>query len=341
MNLLKKAALFTTLLGVTVALGACSSAGATGKSGQSGKLTVVFLPGDSVKEEGAARAALSKEVAKATGKKVQVQTTTDYNVAIQAISSGKAQIALMGPDSYIQAHQQSKNVQPIVTYTGKSGTLKDAYYHSYIMVPKDKASQYKVNGKYSLKNIKGKKMSFVSNTSTSGYAIPAGAIAKRFNIKNKDDLAQSGKFFSKVLFGGSHQGSAVNLLKGDADVAAFDDMDLTQYGKFLNDSNKAGAIFQINKNAPAPFNQVRGKESLAIAAYKVQNEPIAVNNKYVSKKEIKEIVKDLTSKRVTNDRTFFAPANAKKRGLLPKDGNTQFKAVSDSWYQPTHQILGE
>lgn len=149
MNLLKKAALFTTLLGITVSLGACSSAGATGKSGQSGKLTVVFLPGDSVKEEGAARAALSKEVAKATGKKVQVQTTTDYNVAIQAISSGKAQIALMGPDSYIQAHQQSKNVQPIVTYTGKSGTLKDAYYHSYIMVPKDKASQYKVNGKYS------------------------------------------------------------------------------------------------------------------------------------------------------------------------------------------------
>ncbi|WP_252904448.1 PhnD/SsuA/transferrin family substrate-binding protein [Secundilactobacillus silagei] len=172
----------------------------------------------------------------------------------------------MGPDSYIQAHKQNASVEPILTYSGKSGTLKDAQYHSYIMVPKDKVNQYKVNGKFSLEKIKGQKMSFVSNTSTSGFAIPAGAIQTSFKLKNKDDLQQSNKFFSKVLFGGSHQGSAVNLLKGDADVAAFDDMDLVSYGKFTNDSTKAGADFKINANAPAPFNHVRGKESIALAA---------------------------------------------------------------------------
>ena len=336
----KKALAAAGLIGMSVTLAACSSPLANGGK-KSGTLNVVFLPSDSAKEEGAARKALTEEIHKATGKKVNVVTTTDYNVAIQSLSSGKAQIGLMGPDVYVQARKQSKNVQPLVTYSGKSGTLKDAYYHSYIMVPKDKAGEYKVNGKYSLKNIKGKKMSFVSNTSTSGFAIPAGAIKNAFDLKSTDDLAQSGKFFSKALYGQSHQGSAVNLLKGDADVAAFDDMDLTQYGKFLNNSDKAGAIFKINSNAPAPFNSVRGKESLAIAAYKVQDEPLAVNKSKVSKKDIDKIVKALTSKSVTNNKLFFAPANSKTRGLFTKDGDTKFIAITDDWYKPTHQVLGE
>ncbi|WP_416186353.1 MAG: Phosphate-import protein PhnD [Lentilactobacillus parabuchneri] len=340
MSMLRKSVMAMGLLGVALSLSACGSpVASTGKN--SDTLNVVFLPSDSAKEEDAARKALTQEIHKATGKKVNVETTTDYNVAIQAIATGKAQIGLMGPDGYVQAHKQSKTVVPMVTYSGKSGTLKDAYYHSYIMVPKGQATKYKVNGKYSLKNIKGKRMSFVSNTSTSGFAIPAGAIKKAFNLKSTDDLSSGGKFFSKVLYGQSHQGSAVNLLKGDADVAAFDDMDLTQYGKFQNDATKAGAIFKINKDAPAPFTAVRGKESIAIAAYAVQNEPLVANTKTISKSDIEKIQKQLTSSSVTNNKLFFAPANAKVRGLFTKDGKTQFIKITDAWYKLTHDILGE
>lgn len=340
MTIWKRAMVAAGLIGMSVTLAACSSPVANGGK-KSDTLNVVFLPSDSAKEEDAARKALTSEIHKATGKKVNVVTTTDHNVAIQSLASGKAQIGLMGPDGYIQARKQSKDVQPLVTYSGPSGTLKDAYYHSYIMVPKSQAAKYKVNGKYSLKNIKGKRMSFVSNTSTSGFSIPAGAIKKAFNLKSTDDLAQSGKFFSKVLYGQSHQGSAVNLLKGDADVAAFDDMDLTQYGKFQNNSDKPGAIFKINNNAPAPFTSVRGKSSVAIAAYKVQDEPLAVNKSKVSQSDINKIIKQLTSKSVTNNKLFFAPANAKTRGLFTKVGNTKFVAITDKWYKPTHNILGE
>ncbi|WP_054659108.1 PhnD/SsuA/transferrin family substrate-binding protein [Secundilactobacillus kimchicus] len=114
-----------------------------------------FLPGDSAKEVTGARQAFSKEISKATGKKVNILTTTDYNVAIQSIASGKAQIALLGPDAYVEANAQNRQVQPLVTATGASGTLKDAQYHSYIMVPKNKASHYKVQGKYRLKKSGG------------------------------------------------------------------------------------------------------------------------------------------------------------------------------------------
>ncbi len=307
----------------------------------SNTLTVVFISNDSVKEVEPAREALTKAISKATGKKVQIQTTTDYNIAIQAIASGKAQLALLGPDGYIQARSQNKKVEPILTYSGKSGTLKDAYYHSYIMVPKNKAAEYKKDGQYSLDKIKGKKMAFVSNTSTSGFAVPAGAIKTQFKLKDTDQLSQNGKFFSKVTFAGSHQGSALSLLKGDVDVAAFDDMDLTQYGKFINGNEKPGSIFKVNKKAPAPFQSVPGKESLAIAAYEVQNEPLVANGSQISKGDIAKIQKALTAKDVTNDPHFFAPENAKQRGLFTKDGQTQFVKVTDSWYKPTHKVLGK
>lgn len=339
----KKLAFAASAAGIALALAACNNpvTGANGTTNGSDKtISVVFLPSDSAKEADAARQALTKEIRQATGKKVVVQTTTDYNVAIQAIASGKSQIALLGPVGYIQAHQQNKNVVPMVTYSGKSGTLKDAFYHSYLMVPKDKAAGYQDSGTYSLKNIKGQRISYVSNTSTSGFAIPAGAIQKEFKLKSTDALAQSGQFFQKVLYGGSHQGSAVNLFKGDADVAAFDDMDLLSYGKFTNDS-VAGATFTVNTDAPAPFDAVRGKESVAIAAYQVQNEPLAVNKSGISASDIKKITTALTSSRVANDPLFFAPAEAKTHSLLPKDGDTKFIKISDDWYKPTHDILGE
>lgn len=327
-----------SLLGIVLSLGGCAS---SSKSQSSKTLTVVFLPSDSAKEESAARTDLSKKISEATGKKVKVQTTTDYNVAINAISSGKAQIALMGPDGYIEAHKQNSQVKPLVTYSGKSGTLKDAKYYSYLMVPKNKASNYQTNGKYDLSKIKHQRILFVSTTSTSGYAIPAGALKKTFKLKNEAQLQKSGAIFSKVLYGQSHQGSALNLFKGDADVAAFDDIDMVSYGKFSGNKTGAGATYTVNNDAPAPFNAVRGKQSTAIAAYAVQNEPIVANEAKVSKSDVKKIVKALTSKEVTNDQHFFAKPGSKTRGMFTKEGKTHFIAVSDKWYAPTHKVLGK
>ena len=54
-----------------------------------------------------------------------------------------------------------------------------------------------------------------------------------FGLENSDVLLEPGSFFSKVLFGNSHQGSAVNLLSGDAEVAAFDDVDVDMYSIWL------------------------------------------------------------------------------------------------------------
>ncbi|KLD58293.1 hypothetical protein WP50_27315 [Lactiplantibacillus plantarum] len=58
----------------------------------------------------------------------------------------------------------------------------------------------------------------------------------------------------------SHQGSAVNLLKGDADVAAFDDADLMPYLNVTKGSwDKVGSTFTVKDNAEAPFTSLAGK----------------------------------------------------------------------------------
>ncbi|MHC9531984.1 phosphate/phosphite/phosphonate ABC transporter substrate-binding protein [Dellaglioa sp. BT-FLS60] len=329
-------ALFVLTIGIS--LTACSSSGSSSKKDT---LTIVFYPNESAKDFNASRDEIKNQIAKATGKKVKIQTTTDYNVAIEAISSGKAQLAFMGPDGYVQANNQNKDVQPLFTLSGASGTLKDASYHSYFMVPKDKASEYQVNGKYSIKNIKGKKISFVSVSSTSGYAIPTAKIQSFFHLKDTDQLSQNGKFFKNVLMGNSHQGSAVNLFKGDVDVAAFDDIDTSAYITVKKGSwTKVGSTFAVKSNATAPFTDVRGKESVAIAISPVQNGPLVANTKALSKSDQKKITSLFTSEKMTKNAKILSPVNAKVPAIWKKESSkSKLLKISDSWYKPTHELV--
>nr|WP_250645144.1 PhnD/SsuA/transferrin family substrate-binding protein [Lactiplantibacillus pentosus] len=89
---------FISVLGLGLA-GCASGTSAQSGSDSSDKsktITVVFYPNESAKSFAGSRTAIKKAVEKATGKTVKLQTTTDYNVAIQAIASGKAQVAYMG-----------------------------------------------------------------------------------------------------------------------------------------------------------------------------------------------------------------------------------------------------
>jgi len=327
-------------------LAGCASGTSTkagSKSADKSKaITVVFYPNESAKSFQGSRDALKKSLEKVTGKTVKLQTTTDYNVAIQAIASGKAQLAYMGANGYIQAHKLSKDVKPFAAQSDADGTLKKATYNSYLMVQQKDADKYKADGKYSIKDIKGKKMSYVSNSSTSGFLVPTAKISNEFKIKDKDDLTQNGKFFSKVLYGGSHQGSAVNLLKGDVDVAAFDDGDLMPYLKVTNGSwDKVGSTFAVKDDAEAPFSSLAGKQVVNIAMMPVQQGPWVYNTKALSKDDQEKIAKEFTSKEFAQNKEIFSEPGSKTPKLFPKKSDkTQLLEVNDKWYTPTHKLVG-
>lgn len=324
-----------------------SDSGSAGASGSVDKITMVWLPNESAAEYDKGREEFGKVLEKISGVKVELMTTTDYNVAIEAIASGKAQLANMGAEGFIQAQKKNKAVLPLVTTSDTDGKLDGAKYFSRICVPEDKMADYKDSSDktgYSIKNIKGKRMSFVSPTSTSGFKVPCNAIIKAFpnDVKSSDDLTKAG-FFSQVLFGNSHPGSAVNLLQGDADVAAFDDIDVDTYLDVPSGDrdtvNAAGAVYKVKDGAPQPFDRVQGKSFGIIQSTPVLNGPIAVNTDKLPKDMIEKLKKGLTSKDTSDDELLFAPKDKDGTGAVWSKGDTAgFIEVEDKWYDPIRAL---
>lgn len=327
--------------------GAATAAAGSASGASIDKLTMVWLPNESSSEFDKGREEFGKVLEKYAGVKVELMTTTDYNVAIEAIASGKAQLANMGAEGFIQAQKKNKKVQPLVTTSDTDGKLDGAKYFSRICVPADEMDSYKDSSEasgYSIKNIKGKRMSFVSATSTSGFKVPCNAIMKAFpdDVKSSDELAAAG-FFSQVLFGNSHPGSAVNLLQGDADVAAFDDVDVDTYLEVpagdRDAVNAAGAVYTVKADAVQPFDRVQGKKFGIIQSTPVLNGPIAVNTEKVPQDIIDKLIKGLTSKDVANDELLFAPEDKDGTGAVWSRGDTAgFIKVKDSWYDPIRAL---
>lgn len=315
---------------------------ATGCSPQSkDPITMVWLPDNSSQDMTQSREAIAKVIKDATGRDVELMTTTDYNVAIEAISSGSAQMALLGAEGYVQANTKNNAVQAVFTNSDEDGTLAGACYYSRICVPTEEADQYKSGDTYNIENIKGKKFSFVSATSTSGFKVPSSSILKQFGLESTDVLLEDGKFFSNVMFGDSHQGSAVNLLSGNADAAAFDDVDVDMYFDLVSgEANSIGAVYQVKADAAAPFDSVRGKQFTIIGCTPVLNAPFCVNTDKLSDDEVEKITSAFCSTETANNAEIFAnPDDENAKALFEKDSEkTCFVETNDAWYDPIRKL---
>lgn len=307
---------------------------------------MVWYPNESGADLQTSRDEIAKVIEEATGKKVVNKTTTDYIIAIEAIANGDADLSFMGPQGYVEAHNKSDKILPLVVPSGESGTLDDAVYYSWLSVRKGEEGPYKDGDSFKIDNIAGKKFSFVSNSSTSGFKVPVSNILGYFGKQDKyksltsDDLIQGGKFFSEVLYGGSHQGSAVNLLTGKADVAAFCDTCVSNYVELESGKlNAAGAIYKVKDGAAEPFNTLAGKEFTIISSTPVLNSPIVYNSKTLSAEDQKKLIETLQSDVVTKNPKIFLPKDSKESAIFKqKSGNEKFLAVEDAWFNPVREL---
>ncbi|MDA8426619.1 MAG: phosphate/phosphite/phosphonate ABC transporter substrate-binding protein [Treponema sp.] len=310
-------------------------------------ITLAWLPNNSGDNEKVFRQEFDKVIADATGAKVQDKLTTDYNIAIAALDSGDAQLGWFGPFEYMTGHARNSHVVPLVVESGDSGTAQDALYHSRLLVKKGNENLYKSGSGFSIQNIEGKRISFVSTSSTSGFNMPSAAILAFFHNEDKwkslskDDLMQGGKdkFFGQVMFSGSHQLSLANLLMGKVDVAAVDDIDVQSYLDLTSGTaNQEGSVYTIKKGADAPFDSLAGAQFVVIKSIPVQNTPFEANNAFLDQATIDKITAALLSDKVTNDPLVFAPKDAQGAALFVQPH--RFVKVDDSWYDPMREVLG-
>jgi len=129
---------------------------------------------------------------------------TDYNGVIEAMRAKKLDVAFFGPFSYVLAVQVADAEAFAVIPIAKAGGT----YRSQIIARKDR-------GIASLADLKGRTFAFVDPASTSGFLFPKAALLK---AGYDPDI-----FFSRTIFSGGHDASAMAVQNGKVDAAAVAD----------------------------------------------------------------------------------------------------------------------
>lgn len=213
-------------IGVTILMAAsmlagCSAgeqtAGTGGPGGEDGVFTIAYAPNESTTESADARNGLAKDLSETLGCEVEEIQASDYNAIIEALRTGKADMAYMGSQALALGVERT-DLEPIVM-KAEDGDPEKAVYHSVLIAS---SGNNEIN---SIEDIKGKTMAFVDPDSTSGNLVPTAEIIRAFpdDALNSDILHTNGDFFEAVSFSGSHQAGLQAVIKGDVDVVPISD----------------------------------------------------------------------------------------------------------------------
>ena len=223
-----------------------SSNTASGNDGAAEKttFTIAYAPNESTEQSSDARNGLATDLGEALGMKVEEIQASDYNAIIEALRTGKADMAYMGPLSVALAVERA-DAEPIVM-KAPGGDKSQAVYHSVLIA---RADNDEIN---SIEDIKGKTMAFVDPDSTSGNLVPTSEIIKAFPNDNldTDKLHTNGDFFEAVSFSGKHQAGLQAVIKGDVDVAPISDQILAS--EIANGNAAEGAVKIIHTSPAIP-----------------------------------------------------------------------------------------
>lgn len=204
--------------------------------------TIAYAPNESTEQSSDARNGLAADLGEALGMEVEEIQASDYNAIIEALRTGKADMAYMGPLSVALAVERA-DAEPIVM-KAPDGDKSQAIYHSVLITRSDNDEID------SIEDIKGKTMAFVDPDSTSGNLVPTSEIIKAFPDEklDTDKIHTNGEFFEAVSFSGKHQAGLQAVIKGDVDVVPISDQILASE---IANGNAAEGDVKIIHTSPA------------------------------------------------------------------------------------------
>lgn len=217
---------------------------AAGPGGEDGVFTIAYAPNESTTESADARNGLAKDLGEALGCEVEEIQASDYNAIIEALRTGKADMAYMGSQALALGVERTA-LEPIVM-KAEDGDPEKAIYHSVLIAG---SGNEEIN---TIEDIRGKTMAFVDPDSTSGNLVPTAEIIQAFpeDELNSDDLHTNGAFFEAVSFSGSHQAGLQAVIKGDVDVAPISDQILAS--EIANGNAAEGDVKVIHESGAIP-----------------------------------------------------------------------------------------
>ncbi len=233
------------LLSAMVAFGSFA-AGCGGNSQEAEKktFTIAYAPNESTTDSTDARSTLAKDLGKVINMEVKEIQASDYTAIIEALRTGKADMAYMGALAVAMGAERA-GVTPIVM-KAPNGDKAQAVYHSVFVTQKDNSE---IN---SIKDFKGKTIAFVDPDSTSGNLVPTSEIMKAFpdlHLTN-EKIHTNGEFFEAVSFSGKHQAGLQAVIKGDVDIVPISDQIMAS--EFKNGNADENAVKVIHSSAAIP-----------------------------------------------------------------------------------------
>lgn len=178
---------------------------------------------------------LLEQLEKSLQMEIKPFIATDYNGVIEALRSRKLDIALLGPFSYALATTVANVEAFALLETQRQG----ATYRSVIIARKD-------HGIHSLKDLSGKTFAFVDPGSTSGFLFAKAGLIKAGYDPNT--------YFSRVIFSGGHDASAIAVQNGKVDAAAVADALLeTAYNRGMLKQDEVAVIWTSEAIPGAPI----------------------------------------------------------------------------------------
>ncbi|GAA3854123.1 phosphate/phosphite/phosphonate ABC transporter substrate-binding protein [Saccharothrix violaceirubra] len=161
-----------------------------------------------------------------TGREIRIQDTTSYDALIEGVRDGDIDIAAFGPLSYVLAKERGAPITAVAAQTKEKGKTPGFRAHGFTRAGSEV---------HTMADLRGRKVCFVDQGSTSGYLYPAAEL-QGLGISPTTDV--------EPVFVGSHEASVLAVANGDCAAGfAFDEMvdrHLVERGQI-----KAGQIVTI------------------------------------------------------------------------------------------------
>ena len=193
-------------------------------------LRVTAIPDESPTELARKFEPLGKYLESKLGMKVEFTPVTDYAAAVETLVNKKIDLAWFGGFTFVQSSVRSNGkTLPLVQRE------EDAVFKSVFITSKD-------SGINKLDDLKGKTLSFGSQSSTSGHLMPRSYLLAAKIDPDKD--------LKRISFSGAHDATIAAVASGKVDAGA---LNVSVWNKFVEDKKVDPAEVRVFYTTPAYF----------------------------------------------------------------------------------------
>ena len=198
---------------------------------QQSLLKITTIPEEAATEQVRKFGPITKYLERTLGMKVEFTPVTDYPAAVEALVNKQVDVVWFGGFTHVQAQLRSGGkIIPIAQRE------EDTQFRSVFITQTD-------SGIKSLADLKGKQVSFGSQSSTSGHLMPRAYLLAAKLDPDRD--------FKRVAYSGAHDATIASVVGGRVDAAA---LDITVWRKFVEDKKVDITRVNVFYTTPPYFN---------------------------------------------------------------------------------------